>query len=88
MHDGFLLDRTVDVVRAKLQPQLSKVVANVHAVSFDVRYVVQHQSRNSDGSQNLSACRKLCLGESRVVWQKRIGNETLETVRDVVQFSE
>ena len=50
MHDGFLLDRTVDVVRAKLQPQLSQVVADVHPVGFDVRYVVQHQSRNSDGS--------------------------------------
>ena len=76
VHDGFLLDRT-DVVRFKLQPQLSKVVANVHAVGFERRYVVQHQS-SSDGSQNLSACRKLGLGKSRVVWQKWIGNKTLK----------
>ena len=50
MHDGFFLNRTVDVISTELQPKFRKVVADVHAIRFDVGDVVQHKPRNSDGS--------------------------------------
>ena len=52
MHDGFFLNRTVDVISTKLQPKFRKVITDVHAVRFDVGDVVQHEPRDRDGSQN------------------------------------
>ncbi len=88
MHNGFLLNGTVNVIGSKLESELCKMVADVHSVGFDVRDGVNHQARNRDGSQDFCSRCELRLGKPCVVGQEGIGYKTLEALGGGVEVPE
>ena len=81
-------DRAVDVIRAKVQSDLCQALAQHHPVRFDVREVVEHQSRDGHCLQRIDSGRAGQVRELCVLGIKRERNETLEAARFVLLLAQ